>query len=141
MSNKVEFVDKSSMIGYSGIILKERKMIPVKEIQEVIVSMGGRLSKDCHWLLYLAIYEARERWLERPQMKEIWAAVQKKAHKNKATAVSKALERAVADLFENGNRKVLCSYRRGWGYDKPTPKEFIYVVAEYLWNKHREGAA
>ena len=116
-------------------------MIPVEEIQNIIMSMGGRQSKECHWLLCLAIYEVRERWTERPQMKEIWAAVQKKAHKNKATAVSKALERAVADLFENGNRKVLYSYQRGWEYDEPTPKEFIYVVAEYLWNKHREGAA
>ena len=116
-------------------------MIPVKEIQEVIVSMWGRLSKDCHWLLCLAVYEARERWPERPQMKEIWAAVQKKTHKNKATAVSKALERAVADLYENGNREVMCSYQRRWEYERPEPKDFVYVVAEYLWNKRKEGAA
>jgi len=141
VSNKVEFVDKSPMVGYSGIILKGRKMIPVKEIQDVIMSMGGQPGKDRHWLLCLAIYEARERWPERLQMKEIWAQVQRKAGKNKATAVSKALDRAVADLWEKGDREVLAGYQRGWRYDKPSPKDFIYVAAEHLWNKRGEGAA
>lgn len=74
-------------------------------------------------------------------MKEIWAEVQRKGHKNKATAVSKASDRAVADLWGNGDREVLAGYQRGWRYDKPWPKDFIYVVAERLWNKRREGAA
>lgn len=35
-------------------------------------------------------------------MKEIWAAVQRKAHKDKATAVSKGLDAAVANLLGEG---------------------------------------
>ena len=55
------------------------------------------VGKECHWLLSLAMYEARERWPRRDQMKEIWTVVQRKADKSKATAESKAMERAVAD--------------------------------------------
>lgn len=106
----------------------------MKEIQNAILSMGGHQSRECHWLLCLAIYEAREQQPEMPQMKVIWAAVKKKAHKEKATAVSKALERAVADLWESGDRNVLGTYQRSWEYDKPSPKEFIRVVAQHLWD-------
>lgn len=93
-------------------------MIPVKGIQDVIMSMGGWLSKGRHWPLW-----------------------QRKVHKNTATAESKVLEGAVADLWENGDREVLASYQRSWGYEKPEPKEFIYVVMAHLRGKRGKGAA
>lgn len=108
-------------------------MIPMKEIQDAIMSMGGQPSRECYWLLCLAVYEAKERWPEKPQMKEIWAAVQQKAHKRTATAVSKGLERAMADLWKRGNRETMGTYQRSWEYEAPSPKEFIYVMAEHLW--------
>ena len=40
---------------------KEREMIPVKEIQDAIMLMGGHQGRECYWLLCLAVYEARER--------------------------------------------------------------------------------
>lgn len=141
MSNRVESVDKSRIGGYSGITQKERKMIPMKEIQEAIMWMGGHQGRECYWLLCLAVYEARERWPERPQMKEIWVAVQQKAHKRTATAVSKGLERAVADLWKRGDRERMGIYQRSWEYEAPSPKEFIYVVAECLRERQREEAA
>ena len=105
----------------------------MKRIQEAILSIGGHQGRECYELLCMAIYEALKQQPVMPQMKEIWAAVKKKAYKEKATAVSKALERAVADLWEYGDREVLGTYQRSWGYDKPSPKEFIRVVAQRLW--------
>ncbi len=109
-------------------------MIPVKEIQNAIQSMGGHQGQECYWLLCLAVYEAWKEQPRMPQMKEIWAAVKKEAQKETTTAVSKALERAVADLWENGDRKVLGTYQRSWEYEKPSPKDFIRVVAQHLWD-------
>lgn len=115
-------------------------MIPVKEIQEAIRKIGGHLGRECYGLLYLAIYDVRERQPERPQMKEIWAVVQKQANKKTATAVSKALERAVADLWESGDRDVLAGYQRSWREEAPPPKEFIFVLAECLWDGKETAA-
>lgn len=74
-------------------------------------------------------------------MKEIWVSVQRKAHKNTATAVSKGLERAVADLWKHGDREELGTYQRSWEYEAPSPKEFIYVVGERLRERREEEAA
>ena len=57
--------------------------------------------------------EVGEQWPARLQRKEIRVNVQKKVHKNTATAVSKAKERAVADLWKDKNLEVLCSQQRG----------------------------
>lgn len=109
-------------------------MIPVKQIQDAIQPMGGHQGKECYQLLYMAIYEARNGLPYHLQMQEIWAAVQTKAHKKTPAAVSKALERAVSDLWEYGDRAVLCSYQSCWGYEKPYPKDFVKVMARYLWD-------
>ena len=97
--------------------------------------MGGHQGREGYDLLCMAIDEALKQQPVMPQMKVIWAVVKKEAHKEKeATAVPKALERAVADLWENGDRSVLGRYQRSWEYDKPAPKEFIRVVAQRLWD-------
>ena len=44
-------------------------------------------------------------------------------------------------MRENGERKVQAGYQRGWGSEKSTPKELIYVEAEQLWDKRKEEAA
>ena len=44
-------------------------------------------------------------------------------------------------MWEKGDRKVLAGYQRGWGHEKPTQKEKMYVVAEQLWDKRKEEAA
>lgn len=89
----------------------------------------------------MVICEARERWPERLEMKGIWAAIQRKGHKNTAAAVSETLERAAAGLWKKWNREALDLYQRGWEYDGPTPKELIYEEAEHLRSRYGEGAA
>ena len=44
-------------------------------------------------------------------------------------------------MWENGDWKELAGYERGWGDEKPTQKEIMYVVAEHLWDKRKEEAA
>ena len=44
-------------------------------------------------------------------------------------------------MREKGYGKVLASYQRGWGDEKPTQKEIMYGVAEQLWDKRKEEAA
>lgn len=109
-------------------------MIPVKNIQNVILEMGGHQGREGYDLLCMAIFVARKQQPIMPQMKEIWSEVKRMANKETTKAVSKALERAVADLWEDGYREVLSSYQRSWEYDRPAPKEFIRVVAQRLWD-------
>lgn len=110
----------------------------MKEIKDLIMSIGGRLNKECYQILCLAIYYARGYEPVLPQMKVIWADICRDTHKPNTSAVSRALARAVTDIWENGDRALLASYRPGWGIDPPSPKEFIYVMANKLWT---EGAS
>ena len=69
-----------------------------------------------------------------PQMKVIWNSLNRRVGKGSAKTISKALERAVRDLWLYGDREVMATYRRSWLYDRPGPKEFISVVAARLWD-------
>lgn len=110
----------------------------MKKIQEAVLAMGGHQGKECYSLMCMAIEEALRQQPLMPKMKELTEAVRKKAHKKMATAVSKALERAVADLWQYGDLEVLGRYQHSWKYERPYPKEFIYVVAQHLWDGNRE---
>lgn len=106
----------------------------MKRIQDAIFDMGGRQSGEGPGLLCMAIEEAMRCQPVMPQMKVIWADVKRRTGKDTAKAVSKALERAVHDLWLYGDRAVMATYRRSWLYDRPSPKEFISVVAGRLWD-------
>ncbi len=55
------------------------------------------------------IQEMREHGMERLQRIEEWVIAQRKTHKNAATADSKGLESAVADVRKEGGQEVLCT--------------------------------
>ena len=74
-------------------------------------------------------------------MKEIWTAVQRKTDKKKGHGSIQSVGTSRGRLRENGYGKVLTGYQRGWGHEKPTQKEIMYVVAEHLWDKRKEEAA
>lgn len=50
----------------------------------------------------MALGEGVRQYPRVPLMKELWAVVKQESGKKTAAADSKALERAVADLWENG---------------------------------------
>ena len=74
-------------------------------------------------------------------MKEIWTAVQRKADKKQGHGRIQSVGTSRGRLREKGYGKVLAGYQRGWGSEKSTPKELIYVEAEQLWDKGKEEAA
>ncbi len=108
-------------------------MIPVKTIQDTIRSFDGKLSQDGFSALCMAIYEARLYQPFVPQMKVIKINIAPKLHKS-ATATAKALERAVYDLCTTADKTVLASYQRSWAYEPPKPKEFVFTMAQILWD-------
>ena len=106
----------------------------MKDIQDAILDMGGRQSGEGTGLLCMAMEEARRYQPVMPQMKVIWNSLNRRVGKGSAKSISKALERAVRDLWLYGDREVMATYRRSWLYDRPGPKEFISVVAARLWD-------
>lgn len=113
---------------------QRKGMIFMKEIRSAILDMGGPQSGEGPGLLCVAIEEAQRYLPLMPQMKVIWTAVRRRTGKPTVWAVSKALERAVDDLWREGDREAMAVYRRAWLYDRPTPKEFIAVMAAHLWD-------
>lgn len=113
-------------------------MIPMKQIQDAVLDMGGRLTREEFTALCLAIYEVRRCQPVAPQMKAVWANVRRRMGKSSNAAVSKALERAVLTLFATGDAEVLSGYQRSWLFDRPKPNEFIRVVAQKLWDGQEE---
>ena len=99
------------------------------------------VGKECHWLLSLAIYAARERWPGRHQMKEIWTVVQRKADKKQGHGRIQRVGTSRGRLWEKGYGKVQAGCQRSWGHEKPTQKEIMYVVTEHLLDKGKEEAA
>ncbi len=91
----------------------------MKDIQDAILDMGGRQSGEGTGLLCMAIEEARRHQPVMPQMKVIWNSLNRRVGKGSAKTVSKALERAVHDLWLYGDREVMATYRRSWLYDRP----------------------
>lgn len=105
----------------------------MKTIHDTIRSFGGRLSPEGFSILCLAIYDARLCQPLVPQMKTIWADLRPQVHKS-TSAVAKALERAVFNLWVTGDRDVFASYQRSWCFEPPKPKEFVAVMAQALWD-------
>ncbi len=105
----------------------------MKSIQDAIRSFDGKVSSEGFSVLCLAIYEARLYQPFVPQMKVIKINIAAKLHKS-AVATSKALERAVYDLCTTSDKTVLASYQRSWSYEVPKPKEFVFTMAQILWD-------
>lgn len=69
-------------------------------------------------------------------MNVICAGVQQRTGKS-ADAVSRALSRVTADIWDYGNRDKL---RQIYGRsipERPSPKELILVLAHYCWSAER----
>ena len=84
-------------------------------IWETIMSFGGRQGKECYYILCLAIYVVKQYQPERPQMKVVWTEVCHKAKKKDPRNISKALSRAVRDLWTFGDLERLAAYYTTFG--------------------------
>lgn len=104
----------------------------MKEIQDAIMSMGGQPSRECYWLLCLAVYEAEgamagEAANERDLGSSATEGTQAYGHSS-----FQRLGKSRGRFVEAGNRETMGTYQRSWEHEAPSPKEFIYVMAEHF---------
>ncbi len=105
----------------------------MKEVKQIVSELSGRRNKECYYILCCAVEVARKYQPEEPKMKVIWAQVKEQTGKRQEKTVSKALSRAVDDIWEHGDRQKL---QEIYGHpipERPTPKEMVYRLAEYVW--------
>lgn len=103
----------------------------MKWTQDGISAFSGRRNLSGYTALFYAVEAALIFGVDGLKMEEVLAYVQEKmlGKKSKA-AISKALSRVTADIWDHGDRDSLirlCGYERS---EKPSPKELIIRLAE-----------
>lgn len=101
-----------------------------------MTELSGRRNKACYYILCLAIEAAREKLPEESKMNVICACIQQRTGKS-PDAVSKALSRVTADIWDYGNRDKLREIYGRSIPERPSPKELILVLAYYCWTAER----
>ena len=76
----------------------------MKEIKKLVTELSGHRGRECYYILCLAVYVVLIAQPVEPQMKQVWAEVKVRAGKKSPKTVSKAISRAVSDIWENGER-------------------------------------
>ena len=109
----------------------------MKEVQNAIYSIVEKRGKECYCILCHAIDIAIEHQPNMPQMQFICNEVCKRTKKRTAAAVSKALNRATKDIWQNGRRDMLRCY---WIEEAPTAKELICLISAKLWADQQSKA-
>lgn len=99
--------------------------------EDIVFEMIGNAHMNCYQDLQLAIEIAHEHLPVQLSMKTLTEEVVFKSTAKKASAsVSRALARAVEDIWNYGRREILQSK---YGFrNKPTPKALIYRLAKAL---------
>lgn len=108
-----------------------KECVAMKDVQNAIFSIVETRGKECYCILCHAIDIAIEYQPNMPQMKSICIEVCKRT----PAAISRALNRASKDIWQNGKRELLRSY---WIEDAPTAKELISLVSAKLWSQRQE---
>ncbi len=103
------------------------------EVKKLVTEVSGRRGNECYYIFCLAVEVALNRQPEEPKMKSICTEVQKILGKKSNDSVSKALSRAVEDIWEHGNIERLQQIFGRPVLEKPTPKDVITVMSQYLW--------
>lgn len=109
----------------------------MKDVQNAIYSIVETRGKECYCILCHAIDIAIEHQPNMPQMQYICDKVCKRTKKRTAAAVSKALNRATKDIWQNGRRDMLRCY---WIEEAPTAKELICLISAKLWADQQNEA-
>ena len=113
-------------------------------IYQAIHDFDAHLSSKEFSCLCSAIYFTRAALPNPPPMKSLCADIRQQTGCRTAAAVLRCVERAVARIFEQGDKARLASYQKSWFYEAPAPNEFIRVVACSLWKdalKNEHSAA
>ena len=111
----------------------------MKEIKKLVTELSGHRGRECYYILCLAVAVALDSQPAEPQMKQVWAEVRIRSGKNNPKTISRALSRAVDDIWEHGARGRLCEIFGRPVEEKPSPKDVILVLAQYIWNSRQEA--
>ncbi len=108
-------------------------------INHVIREISGHDHKSCYQVLRQAVAFTLEQMPERPAMKNIVRETAKRLDKPAGDkAISKALGRAAADIWDFGCRSNLERIFCRPLLEQPTPKSLVLTLAEYLYEE-RDG--
>ena len=110
----------------------ERGWFRMDKIKRVVSEISGRRNKECYYILCQAVAVAREFAPVELQMKVLLPEVRKRTKKKQDKTVSKALSRAVEDIWLYGDRKKLEEVFKRPLYECPTPKALINQLVQYL---------
>ena len=98
-------------------------------IYQAIHDFDAHLSSKEFSCLCSAIYFTRAALPNPPPMKVLCADIRQQTGCRTAAAALRCVERAVARIFERGNKEALAFYQKSWCYEAPAPNEFIRVMA------------
>ena len=105
----------------------------MKDVQNAVYSIVETRGKECYCILCHAIDVAIEHQPNMPRMQVICNEVRIRTGKRTNEAVSRALNRAAKDIWQNGRRRELRAY---WIEEPPTAKELISLISAKLWAIH-----
>ena len=78
----------------------------MKDIRSTVMQLSGRWGNTCYATLCLAVEAALDLPYGDVQMKHLWSAIHERTGKS-PQAISRALARAAADVWERGNQELL----------------------------------
>ena len=107
----------------------------MKDVQNAIYSIVETRGKECYCILCHAIDVAIAPQPQRPQMQVLCTEVRMRTGTRTNAAVSRALNRAAKDIWQNGRRRELRAY---WIEEVPTAKELISLISAKLWADRQE---
>ena len=122
--------EKCIEMYYTDISSDGKEMYDMKDVQNAVYSIVEIHGKECYCILCHAIDVAIEHQPNMPKMQVICNEVRIRTGKRTNEAVSRALNRAAKDIWQNGRRRELRAY---WIEDPPTAKELISLISAKLW--------
>lgn len=114
-----------------------KECIAMTDVQNAIYSIVETRGKECYGILCHAIDIAIEHQPNMPQMQVLCSEVCARTGKQSVSTVSKALNRAAKDIWQNGKRD---RFRDYWIEDAPTAKELICLISAKLWADRLGGS-
>lgn len=112
----------------------------MKEIKKIVTQISGRRNKSCYADLCYAVDIARKYQPQEPPMSIILRETREATGKSEL-ALSKALSRAVKDIWEYGDFQELEKIYGRQVSEQPTPRELVYCLAEYVWREDQSAQA
>lgn len=122
--------EKCIEMYYTDISSDGKGMYDMKDVQNAVYSIVEIRGKECYCILCHAIDVAIEHQPNMPKMQVICNEVRIRTGKRTNEAISRALNRAAKDIWQNGRRRELRAY---WIEDPPTAKELISLISAKLW--------